>query len=206
MHASTEDGGSSDSDDGSHYSEDDIIDDSELLKRFETRSLAPTCDNGYCIVSGDGQEPLPPKKGHSNQNGRTRDHGAFPDAQPSKKGRTDQTGVVMDGSIGSPANQLCDSSRAKGRISGSSTPKDPQRASSKPAAKKIAQTRPAADGKKNPTAARGPGKGHTFDQLPLSPPPSAASPSPTPGTPAQPVRVPGEGRKKAQATVRPGYL
>ncbi len=208
VHASTEDGESScDSSDGvgSHYSEDDIIDDSELLKRFETRSLAPTSDNGYCIVSGDGEESLPSKKVQTH-NGRTKDYGSFPETQPNKKGRIDQAGAV-EGSSRSPGNQGCEPSRAKGRASGSSTPKDPQRASSKPAAKKTAQARPAADGKKRPPGGRGPGKGYAFDQLPPSPHPSAASPPPTPAAaPPPPPRVPGEGRKKAQATVRPGYL
>jgi hypothetical protein len=201
VHASTEDGESCDSDDDSHYSEDDIIDDSELLKRFETRSLAPTCDDGYCIVSGNGQESLPSKRGHTHHNGHAQDHGDFPDAQPIKKGRIEQTCVgLVEGSIRSPANQICEPSRSKGRTSGSSTPKDPHRASSKLAANKA---RPAADGKKKPPPARGPGKGYAFDQLPPTPPPSAASPPPPP---APPQRVPGEGRKKAQATVRPGYL
>ena len=203
IRASVEDGESGDEDSGSHYS-DEIIDDSELVQRFETRSLVQSSCQEYRIVSGDAVDGTPQSSVHGPV-GLDMIQERNTDALRTKKGRVHpQPSEQREGSSRAPNNAaLQPPIRSKGKNSGGATPKDPQRTSTK----RVAPARPPTEGKKKQSTTTKSRKGCNSTCLTMlsSPQPAESLISlPTPAAHFQ--RLPGQGRKKAQATVKPEYL
>jgi hypothetical protein len=205
-HLTTEDGDNSDDESGSHYS-DEMIDDSELLQRFETRSLATNTAQEYFTVSGDVPEPLPPKP---DANHIEAAESSLNDKPRAKKGKLNHRGTApVDGTCGEPSSSD-QPQKSKPKSAGSSIPKDPQRAPTKTTAAKSKgpSAKPTSEAKRRQpkTKARQVTQESGQPALPPSLPPALLPPPPASPAAKKPPRQPGEGRKKAQATIRPEYL